>query len=34
VTSGLDVADTISNLDTGANDKPRDEVRIESVRLG
>jgi peptidyl-prolyl cis-trans isomerase B (cyclophilin B) len=33
VTSGLDVADTISNLDTGANDKPRDEVRIESVRL-
>ena len=34
VTSGLDVADTISNLDTGANDKPRDEVRIESIRLG
>ena len=34
VTSGLDVADTISNLDTGANDKPRDEVRIESLRLG
>jgi len=34
VTSGMDVADTISNLDTGSNDKPRDEVRIESVRLG
>ena len=34
VTSGMDVVDTISNLDTGANDKPRDEVRIESLRLG
>ena len=34
VTSGMDVADTISNLETGANDAPRDEVRIESVSLG
>src|SRR6478609_6189940 len=33
-TSGLHVADTISNLDTGANVKRRDEVRIESLRLG
>jgi cyclophilin family peptidyl-prolyl cis-trans isomerase len=33
VTSGMDVADAISNVDTGPGDKPRDEVRIESVSL-
>jgi peptidyl-prolyl cis-trans isomerase B (cyclophilin B) len=33
VTSGMDVVDEISNLDTEAGDKPRDEVRIESLNL-
>jgi peptidyl-prolyl cis-trans isomerase B (cyclophilin B) len=33
VTSGMDVADAISNVDTVGQDKPRDEVRIESVSL-
>jgi cyclophilin family peptidyl-prolyl cis-trans isomerase len=33
VVSGMDVADAISNVDTGPGDKPRDEVRIESVSL-
>jgi peptidyl-prolyl cis-trans isomerase B (cyclophilin B) len=33
VTSGMDVADTISNVDTVGQDKPRDEVRIESLNL-
>ena len=33
VTSGMDVVDTISNVDTGPGDRPRDEVRIESVTL-
>ena len=33
VTSGMDVADAIANVDTGPGDKPRDEVRIESVSL-
>jgi cyclophilin family peptidyl-prolyl cis-trans isomerase len=33
VTSGMDVADAISNLETGPGDKPQDEVRIESVAL-
>jgi peptidyl-prolyl cis-trans isomerase B (cyclophilin B) len=33
VTSGMDVVDEISNLDTDAGDKPRDEVRIESLNL-
>ena len=33
VTSGMDVVDEISNLDTDAGDKPRDEVRIESLDL-
>ena len=28
-----DVVDAISQLDTDARDKPRDEVRIDSVRL-
>jgi cyclophilin family peptidyl-prolyl cis-trans isomerase len=34
VTSGMDVVDTISKLDTGPGDRPRDEVRIESISLG
>jgi peptidyl-prolyl cis-trans isomerase B (cyclophilin B) len=33
VTSGMDVVDAISKLDTGPGDRPRDEVRIESVTL-
>jgi peptidyl-prolyl cis-trans isomerase B (cyclophilin B) len=33
VTSGMDVADAISNVDTVGQDKPRDEVRIESLNL-
>jgi cyclophilin family peptidyl-prolyl cis-trans isomerase len=34
VTSGMDVADAISNVDTDPRDKPRDEVRIESITVG
>jgi len=34
VTSGMDVVDAISHVDTGPGDRPRDEVRIESVALG
>jgi cyclophilin family peptidyl-prolyl cis-trans isomerase len=33
VTEGMDVVDTISGVDTDANDKPRDEVTIERVQL-
>ena len=33
VTSGLDVVDAISRLDTDANDKPREAVVIERVEL-
>jgi cyclophilin family peptidyl-prolyl cis-trans isomerase len=33
VTSGMDVVDAISQLDTGPGDKPRDEVRIEGIAL-
>jgi cyclophilin family peptidyl-prolyl cis-trans isomerase len=33
VTSGMDVVDTISNADTGPGDKPREEIRIDSVTL-
>ena len=33
VTDGMDVVDAISNAATGPNDKPRDEVRIETVSL-
>jgi cyclophilin family peptidyl-prolyl cis-trans isomerase len=33
VTAGMDVVDTISQVDTGAGDTPRDEVRMESVRI-
>jgi cyclophilin family peptidyl-prolyl cis-trans isomerase len=34
VTAGMDVVDAISTVDTGPNDRPRDEVRIESVTFG
>jgi cyclophilin family peptidyl-prolyl cis-trans isomerase len=33
VTSGMDVADAISNADTGPGDKPSEEIRIESIAL-
>src|ERR671927_291931 len=31
VTSGMDVVDRISQVDTGPGDRPRDDVRIERV---
>jgi cyclophilin family peptidyl-prolyl cis-trans isomerase len=34
VTSGLEVADAIAEVDRDRNDKPREEVRIESIRVG
>jgi cyclophilin family peptidyl-prolyl cis-trans isomerase len=34
VTEGMDVVDAISNVQTGPGDRPRDEVRIESIQLG
>jgi peptidyl-prolyl cis-trans isomerase B (cyclophilin B) len=34
VTSGMDVVDTISGVETDARDKPREDVRIESIDLG
>jgi peptidyl-prolyl cis-trans isomerase B (cyclophilin B) len=34
VTEGMDVVDAISNVATGPGDRPRDEVRIESIQLG
>ena len=34
VTSGLDVVDAIEQVETGPGDKPRNDVRIESVSLG
>jgi cyclophilin family peptidyl-prolyl cis-trans isomerase len=34
VTGGMDVVDAIAAVDTGPNDRPHDEVRIESVDLG
>jgi len=34
VTSGMDVVDAISNLDTDASDRPREQVVMESVRIG
>ena len=34
VASGMDVVDTISKVDTDGRDRPRDEVRIEAVRIG
>jgi peptidyl-prolyl cis-trans isomerase B (cyclophilin B) len=33
VTSGMDVVDAISSLETDASDRPRDEVRMESVTV-
>ena len=33
VTNGMDVVDEIQNVDTDANDKPRDDVTIERVAL-
>ena len=33
VTSGMEVVDAISAVATGANDRPRDDVTIESVTL-
>jgi cyclophilin family peptidyl-prolyl cis-trans isomerase len=33
VTSGMDVVDTISEVDTDANDKPREAVTVERVVL-
>src|SRR5690242_1449582 len=33
VTEGMDVVDAISNVETGPGDRPREEVRIESVTL-
>jgi cyclophilin family peptidyl-prolyl cis-trans isomerase len=33
VTSGMDVVDTISAVETGPGDRPRDEVRIESLTI-
>jgi cyclophilin family peptidyl-prolyl cis-trans isomerase len=34
VTTGMDVIDTISGLETDGRDKPRDDVVIERVELG
>jgi peptidyl-prolyl cis-trans isomerase B (cyclophilin B) len=33
VTSGMDVVDAIEGVDTGPGDKPRDDVRIESITV-
>jgi peptidyl-prolyl cis-trans isomerase B (cyclophilin B) len=33
VTSGMDVVDAISQVETAAGDRPREEVRIESVAV-
>jgi cyclophilin family peptidyl-prolyl cis-trans isomerase len=33
VTSGMDVVDAIEGVDTGPGDKPREDVRIESVTV-
>src|SRR5215208_6918783 len=33
VTSGMDVVDTISSVPKDRNDRPRDEVRIDGVRI-
>ena len=34
VTSGMDVVTEIEQVETGPGDRPRDDVRIESVSLG
>jgi cyclophilin family peptidyl-prolyl cis-trans isomerase len=33
VTSGMEIVDAISNAETAAGDKPREEIRIESLTL-
>jgi cyclophilin family peptidyl-prolyl cis-trans isomerase len=33
VTSGMDVVDTIEQTETGPGDKPREEMRIESISI-
>jgi cyclophilin family peptidyl-prolyl cis-trans isomerase len=33
VTSGMDVVDAISRVDVGPGDRPREDVRIESIAL-
>src|SRR4051794_13817447 len=33
VVGGIDVADAISNIETGRGDRPRDDVKIERVEL-
>ena len=33
VTSGMDVVDAIEQVETGSGDKPREDVRIESVAI-
>src|SRR5512142_2927211 len=33
VAAGMDVVDAISQLETGPGDRPRDDVRIESIAL-
>jgi peptidyl-prolyl cis-trans isomerase B (cyclophilin B) len=33
VTSGMDVVDAIEKVDTGPGDRPKDDVRIESVTV-
>ena len=34
VTSGMDVVDEINSTDTDRQDRPVDEVRIESIEIG
>jgi cyclophilin family peptidyl-prolyl cis-trans isomerase len=34
VTSGMDVVDAIEKVDTGPGDRPKEDVRIESVTVG
>ncbi|MGH3001379.1 MAG: peptidylprolyl isomerase [Gaiellaceae bacterium] len=34
VTAGMNVVDAIENVETGRGDRPRDDVRIESVAVG
>ena len=34
VTDGMDTVNAISDVATGSNDKPRDDVTIERVELG
>jgi cyclophilin family peptidyl-prolyl cis-trans isomerase len=34
VTSGMDVVDAIEQVETGPGDRPKDDVRIESITIG